>query len=540
VIVVTTQEMRELDRLTIEKHRVPSLRLMENAGAAIAAGLIERFGKAARGGVLVVCGKGNNGGDGLVVARYLKKKNIPCEIVLFGRENELAPDAAENFRRYLKVKGKVFFAAGSAAVLSERLKGKKLVVDALLGTGLKEAVRGVYAEAIELINSSGLPVVAADVPSGLDGDGGRPLGAAIRANLTVALGYPKLGETIYPGVSYVGDLLVADIGIHPDAVQQVGPRAELLDEEAIGRLVPDRAPDSHKGTYGHLLVIAGSRGKTGAAILACRAAMRVGAGLVTLAAARSLNDILAGALVEVMTEPLKDNNDEAMEPLGDREWRRLLEKKSAVLFGPGVGVNDATRGALWWLLRNLAMPCVIDADGLSLLAGNVERLAGAKRPPVLTPHPGEMARLIGADSAAVNNNRIGVARAFAEKHRCYLVLKGARTVIAAPDGRIFINPTGNAGMASGGMGDVLAGILAGLLAQGFGVEDALKLGVFLHGFAGDRVAVIKGRMGLIASDVIEALPEGLKKLSQPKADQPQAEAISRQQSASGPKLKAES
>jgi NAD(P)H-hydrate epimerase len=513
MLVVTAQEMRELDRLTIEKYGVPSLRLMENAGAAVARALLERFGKAAKGGVLVVAGKGNNGGDGLVAARHLKKKRIPCEVVLLARKESLSPDAAENLRAYLNVKGTLFEAEENfPALLAQRLKDTKLVLDAILGTGLKEDVRGAYAEAIALINSSGLPVVAADVPSGLDGDTGKPLGAAIKAELTVALGYAKLGEVIHPGVSYVGELVVADIGIHPDAVKEVGPAIELLEEAEIGRLVPERAADSHKGTYGHLLAVAGSRGKTGAAILACRAAMRAGAGLVTLAAPRALNDIFAGALVEVMTEPLRDNADEEMAPVGDHEWRRILEKKSAVLFGPGVGVDDSARGALWWLLKNIATPLVVDADGLNLLAGDVEILSSAKQPPVLTPHPGEMARLIGGDTAAVNGDRVGVARSFARQHRCYVVLKGARTVIATPAGRVFINPTGNPGMASGGMGDVLAGILAALLAQGLPTEDALKLGVFVHGFAGDRVAMVKGQIGLIASDVIEALPECLKLL----------------------------
>ncbi|MGH7768267.1 MAG: NAD(P)H-hydrate dehydratase, partial [Candidatus Binatia bacterium] len=352
---------------------------------------------------------------------------------------------------------------------------------------------------------------------GLDSDSGNPLGVAIEADMTVALGFPKLGEVIYPGVSYVGELVVADIGIHAAAVEEVRPRAELLDEKEIGRLVREREPDSHKGTYGHLLAVAGSRGKTGAAILACRAAMRAGAGLVTLAAARSLNDIFAAALIEVMTEPLRDNAHDEIGEIGilsDQEWRRILEKKSAVLFGPGVGVNDSTRSALWWLLRNLETPLVIDADGLNLLAGDIGRLGGAKSAPVLTPHPGEMARLIGADTARVNSDRVGVARAFAERHGCYVVLKGARTVIATPAGRVFINPTGNPGMASGGMGDVLAGVLGGLLAQGFAIEDALKLGVFAHGFAGDRVASVKGQIGMIASDVIEALPQALKQLKE--------------------------
>ncbi|HTM08175.1 MAG TPA: NAD(P)H-hydrate dehydratase [Verrucomicrobiae bacterium] len=514
MLVVTSQEMRELDRLTIEKYRVPSLTLMENAGEAVAEALIARFSKQAKAGVLVVCGKGNNGGDGFVVARHLKKKSIPCEAVLLARKDDISADSAENLRAYLKLKGKVFEGADPVALLRERLKGKKLIVDAILGTGLKENVRGVYAEAIELINGCGHPVIAVDIPSGLDGDTGRQLGAAITAEMTVALAYPKLGEVVYPGVSSVGELAVADIGIRTEAVAEVRPRAELLEDEGIGWLVPERAADSHKGTYGHLLVFAGSRGKTGAAILSCRGALRSGAGLVTLAAAHSLNVIFASALVEAMTEPLAERANEEIEPLTDQDWRRLLERKSAVLFGPGVGVNDSTRGAVWWLLRNLDAPLVIDADGLNLLSGDVARLASAKRSPVLTPHPGEMARLLGTDTAAVNGDRAGVARSFSEKHRCYIVLKGARTIIATPEGRIFINPTGNPGMASGGMGDVLAGILAGLLAQGFAVEDALKLGVYVHGFAGDQAAMIKGQMGLIASDVIEALPQSLKQLKE--------------------------
>jgi NAD(P)H-hydrate epimerase len=330
--------------------------------------------------------------------------------------------------------------------------------------------------------------------------------------MTVSLGYPKLGEVIYPGLNYVGDLVVADIGIDSQAVAEVAPQTELLEREEIGWLVPIREPETHKGTYGHLVVVAGSRGKTGAAVLACRAAMRSGAGLVTLAAPRSLNDIFASSLVEVMTEPLRDNATEEMELPSDDEWRRLLERKNALLFGPGIGVNDATRNTLCWLLRNLDLPWVIDADGLNNLALDIDRLRRAKTPPVVTPHPGEMARLIGKDSATVNQERIGVARAFATENRCYVVLKGARTVIATADGKVFINPTGNPGMASGGMGDVLAGMLAALLGQGFSPEDAMKLGVYLHGFVGDRVAAEKGEIGLIASDIIEGLPAGMRAL----------------------------
>ena len=514
MIVVTAAQMREMDRLTIQEYGVPSLTLMERAGQGIAKAILERFSNAAKKGVLVVAGKGNNGGDGFVVARLLKQKRIPCEVALLARRGELSADAAHNLRAFLKRKGKVVeIEVNGLAQLSRRMSKNGLLVDAILGTGVNSEVRGLYAEAITLMNASGLPIVAVDIPSGLDTDRGVPLGVSIQAEMTVALGYPKLGEVIYPGLSYVGELAVSDIGIDGRAVEKVAPKTELLDRETIRWLVPTRDPDTHKGTYGHLLVMAGSRGKTGAAILACRAAMRMGAGLVTLAAPRSLNDIFASSLVEVMTEPLGGKKTEELETLGDEEWRRLLERKNALLFGPGIGVTEAARNALRWLLKNLAMPWVVDADGLNNLALDLDRLRSARTAPILTPHPGEMARLIGRDTAAINKDRVGAAQYFAVTHRCYVVLKGARTVIAAADGRVFINPTGNPGMAGGGMGDVLAGMLAALLAQGFSPEDAMKLGVYLHGFVGDQVAAEKGLIGLIASDIIEGLPAGMRRLS---------------------------
>jgi hydroxyethylthiazole kinase-like uncharacterized protein yjeF len=514
MLVVTAEQMREMDRLMIQKYGVPSLTLMERAGEGITQAILETFGRAVKKGVLVVAGKGNNGGDGLVVARLLQKKRISSEVILLAKRSELSPDAAHNLGAYLKRKGKVTEITGASLdLLSARLGGKGLLVDAILGTGIKSAVGGLYAEAITLMNAAGVPTVAVDIPSGLDSDSGRPLGVAVQAEMTVALAYPKLGEVIHPGLSYAGDLVVADIGIDCRAEKEVSPNIELLEVEQVRQLVPTREPDSHKGTYGHVLVMAGSRGKTGAAILAARAAMRSGAGLVTLAAPRSLNAILAGALLEVMTEPLEHSAAEEIEPLGDDEWRRLLEKKNSLLFGPGIGVNDSTRSLLRWLLRHLEIPWVIDADGLSALALEIDRLRGAMTPPIVTPHPGEMARLIGKDTLAVNRDRIGTARSLATARRCYVVLKGARTVMATPEGKVFINPTGNPGMASGGMGDALAGILAALLGAGFSAEDAMKLGVYLHGFVGDRVAAEKGEVGLIASDIIDGLPAGMRALS---------------------------
>jgi len=514
MLVVTAEEMREMDRLTIQAYGVPGLTLMERAGKAVSAAILRNFTAAAKKGVLIVAGKGNNGGDGFVVARLLKKQRIRCEVALLAKRDELSPDAAQNCLAFEKLRGKVAeIAEDRLDVLERQVAGKGLLVDAILGTGIKSEVRGLYAEAITLMNASGAPIVAVDIPSGLDTDRGTPLGVSIRAKMTVALGYAKLGEVIYPGVEFVGDLVVADIGIDPRAVEAVAPATELLTPEEVGRLVPRRNADTHKGTYGHVLVIAGSRGKTGAAALACRAAMRSGAGLVTLAAPRSLNDIFASLLVEVMTELLPDNPAEEMEELTPEQWLRLVERKNALVFGPGIGVNDTTRNNLRWLLRNLGIPWVLDADGLNNLALDIDRLRSAKAPPVLTPHPGEMARLIGKSSAAIAQDRVGTAREFSVKHRCYLVLKGARSVIATPGGKVFINPTGNPGMASGGMGDVLAGMLGAFLGQGYSPENALKVGVFLHGFVGDRVAGEKGEVGLIASDIIDGLPAALRALS---------------------------
>jgi hydroxyethylthiazole kinase-like uncharacterized protein yjeF len=514
MIVVTSEQMREMDRLTIQKYGTQSLTLMERAGAAVVKAIVERFAEPASKGVLIVAGKGNNGGDGFVVGRLLRQQRVPCEIALLAMRNEISSDAAHNLEAYLTAGGKlVDIDADRLALLNDSIAGKGLLVDAILGTGTKNEIRGIYAEAIRAMNQSGLPIVAIDIPSGLDADKGTPLGACVQAAMTVALAYPKLGQVIHPGLEHVGELVVADIGIEPAAVTEVAPSAVLLTLEGVRPLVPVRKPDSHKGTYGHVVVIAGSRGKTGAAILASRACMRAGAGLTTLAAPRSLNDIFAGALIEVMTEPLRDTAEEEIESLTDDEWRRLLERKTVALFGPGIGVTDCTRNNLRWLLRHLSIPWVIDADGLNNLALDLDRLRKARTAPILTPHPGEMGRLIGKDAASVNKDRIGVARTFAIEHRCYVVLKGARTVLATPAGKISINPTGNPGMASGGMGDVLAGILTALLAQSLSPEEAMKLAVYLHGFVADRIAAERGMLGMIASDIIDGLPAGLHSLS---------------------------
>jgi NAD(P)H-hydrate epimerase len=513
--LVTAKEMRELDRLTIEEYGTPGYVLMERAGAGAADALLQTFPHVRGTSVLVFAGKGNNGGDGFVMARLLKKQGVKCEVVLAAKKKEITGDALRNLNAFAKMRGKITEITEPAQldVVQNKLHRSGLVVDALLGTGLNAPVRGLLANLIDLINMSGLPVAAVDIPSGLDADRGEPLGTAVQAELTVTFGYPKRGQIGDPGASYVGKLAVVDIGIAAEAIEKVRPRVELLTAEEVGLLVRSRRHAAHKGDFGHLLVLAGARGKSGAALLCGGAALRVGTGLVTLGGPSSLNAVFSSVLIEAMTAPLPELPDGSF-CLDENAMSQAMKGKTAIAFGPGVGVSADTVGLTRWLLRQSEAPIVIDADGLNCVATDVGMLRNAQVPVVLTPHPGEMARLLNTTNAAIQSNRLDVARSFATEHKCHLILKGANTVIAAPDGRAWINSTGNPGMASGGMGDVLTGITGGLLAQGYPPEEACCLGVFLHGYAGDMAAEEKGEAGILARDLIERLPSGLRALRQ--------------------------
>ena len=512
---MSVEQMRRLDYLTIHKYGVSSLSLMERAGQSVVDVICKNWLHTTQKGVLVVTGSGNNGGDGWVIARLLRAQGVFVEVASVARAEDLSPDASVNFEKYLSEGGSF------KRITLEELEDfrcwvevKGLLVDALLGTGLKGSVRALMTEVIQILNKASSPIISVDTPSGLDSNEGMALGVAIQAQSTVTFGFPKWGQVIYPGFLLCGELVVADIGLSQEALREISPQVELLDSSAVRGLLPSRREDSHKGDYGHLLVMAGSRGKTGAAILSCRGALRVGTGLVTLAAPHGLNNILASALVEPMTEVLGEPSDgDQWSPLSVKNWLSLSGKKSAVLFGPGVGVHDATQAILETLLEHCTLPWLIDADGLNSLAVDVKRLREARTPPVLTPHPGEMSRLVNREIADINSHRMDVARDFATKYRCYVVLKGTRTVIASPDGCAAVNSTGHSGMATGGMGDVLSGIVAGFLAQGLPPEAAMRLGVYLHGGAGDRVAQDRGAVGLTASEVAEALPLVIHELS---------------------------
>jgi NAD(P)H-hydrate epimerase len=507
--------MRRLDAHAISTLGIPGTTLMENAGRGAAEAMLAALpehGLRRRGlPVAIVCGKGGNGGDGFVVARHLKRAGARPQVYLAAPPDEIAGDAAVKYRemRRAGIAARVVEDAGAVA---PALAGAGLVVDALLGTGARGAPSPRVAALILAINASGRPVVALDIPSGLPADGEPAAGPVIRAWLTTTFAGLKLGLVIGAGAEAAGRVVVVDIGVPADArLHDVS--TFLLERADVAPLFPRRPRDAHKGTYGHLLVLAGSVGKTGAAALCARAAMRAGAGLVTVATSASAQPVVASLILEAMSEPLPETEVRTVALKARDAIGELASARDAVAIGPGLGLDDETRRLARGLVRDLRQPMAVDADALTALAGHLDDLRGAAGPRYLTPHPGEMARLRGGSVADVQRDRVGVARAFAIEHRAHVCLKGARSVVALPDGRVFINPTGNPGMASGGTGDVLTGVLGGLLARGLPADRVLAAAVYLHGLAGDVAAERVGEEALIASDVIDGLGEAFRRLA---------------------------
>lgn len=509
--VVTGQVMQLMDQRAIRELGVPGLALMEKAGLSCADAITDTFGSGEGKRALIVAGKGNNGGDGFVIARLLKERGWEAPVLLLASADAVTGDAAANLARLDR--DEVIFAPEGPAPHARLFQGVTVIVDALLGTGVKSEVAGSYGEAIDLINAAGVPVLAVDIPSGIDAGTGRVLGRAVRADLTVTFALAKLGNVLYPGAGFCGKLVVADIGM-PEVVVAEAQGAEFVDLAAAGKLYKPRHPAAHKGSSGHCLVIAGSTGKTGAAAMAANSAVRTGAGLVTLAVPGALNATLELKTTEAMTLPV-GRPDAGSLPAGAlSQLLKAARGKDAVALGPGIGSGAATFYLVQSLVAALPGPLVLDADGLNALAADPELLLSRKgRVTVLTPHPGEMARLAGSSIPEVEGDRISCARDFAARYQVYLILKGARSIIAGPDGEIAINGSGNPGMASGGMGDVLTGVVAALLGQGYQPFQACQLGAFIHGHAADLVARRKGMQGLNATDVQEMLPEALSELS---------------------------
>ena len=506
--IVTATQMQALDRRTITEARVPGLTLMERAAFGTADFIRSRFGPLAGKRITIVCGKGNNGGDGLVVARLLHQHRARVTVLLLAPAADLSRDAKAMYRRWLRVGGtsatKSFRSPEQAEAL---LADSELIVDALLGTGLSTPVAGPYLEAIRLMNEAGHPIVSVDMPSGIHADDGALLGCAVRASATVTFRLPKLGLYVGAGIDHAGIIHVVDIGIPAAYVNDIDGRTFLITEDFVKTALPPRTASSHKGTYGHAGILAGSAGKTGAAALAAKAALRIGAGLVTVGVPASVNDVLEAKLLEAMTVPLPDTKARTLGRAGFDRILGFIQARTAIAIGPGLSTNPETVEVVQALIKHLDRPSVLDADALNALASRASLLTECKTPPILTPHPGEMARLeVGATSHSVNADRLGTARRFARERGVFVVLKGARTVVARPDGLLMVCPTGNPGMATAGTGDVLTGMLVGLLAQGVPSWEAACAATYLHGAAGDLAAGRLGYAGMIAGDLIEQIP----------------------------------
>lgn len=507
--IVTAAEMREIDRVTSERFGVPSLTLMEDAGTAIADFVLSHYPSAKRIGV--VCGKGNNGGDGFVAARKLHEAGREVRVLLLAEPAELGGDAAEMFRR-LSVS--LVVVQSHEDLKSDRAQAvfdADVLVDAILGTGFRPPASGLYAEAIALLNAGRAPVVAVDIPSGADADVmGEQTGAVARADGIVTFTAPRPAH-IFGGLS-PGPTVISPIG-SPDEAITSSLQLNLITAHEIAPLIGPRPAASNKGSFGHVLVIGGSLGKAGAAAMAGMSALRVGAGLATVATPKAVLATVAGFHPEVMTEPLDETKEGSIAYGALSHLSKLTEGKTVLAIGPGISRNAETADLVRALLKRHTIPIVLDADGLNAFEGRAKELDGKPGPLVLTPHPGEMARLIDSTAAAVQRDRFNVARTFASEHEVIVVLKGHRTVVATPSGEVWVNPTGNPGMATGGTGDILTGMVAGFIAQNPDKTlDAVLAAVYLHGLAGDIARESMGEHSLVATDLVKALPEAFRRV----------------------------
>ncbi len=512
--IATAEEMQEIDRATIEKYGLAGAILMERAGLSVVSRINDLFFNPPSPSlplrhppkVIILAGGGNNGGDGLVIARVLHNQGREVEVCLTARPENLKGDAKTNYDTARKFGVRIY-------PISRFLKSRfsnALIVDALLGTGLSKEVREPLCSVIKKINGSASPVVSVDIPSGISSDTGLIMGSAVKAHCTLTFGLPKRGHFLYPGAGHTGKLYIEDIGFPQKLLRPENIRVNLVQKEDAASLIPDRPKYSHKGTYGHVLLVAGSRGKTGAALMAARACLATGAGLVTIGVPATLVNAFQSRVTEEMILPLPDKGNGTLSLEAADTILKFITKRANVLaIGPGISIDSEISELVSLLVTKSMVPVVVDADGINAIAGKPGILKKATARIILTPHPGEMARLAGKDTEHLRNtgqDSITTAVSFARATKTYLVLKGAPTVTAHPDGRSFINSTGNPGMATAGTGDVLTGMISAFLAQKLSLIDASILGVYIHGYAGDIAAEEKGERSLIASDIIKSIP----------------------------------
>ncbi|MFP4580730.1 MAG: NAD(P)H-hydrate dehydratase [Candidatus Sumerlaeia bacterium] len=497
--IVTAEEMRNIDSITIKERGIPGRDLMERAGQAVAEEIMESEPSM----VGIVTGKGNNAGDGLVVARLLAEKGIGVKVIMLTEGSNMSDDGRANFEALPE--SVEIIDRTKLPQIGEIFKDCDFLVDAILGTGIQGAPKGNLGEAIAAMNHTGIPIVAIDIPSGLNADTGIPAGACIMAEMTVTIGLPKKGLLLGDGAKYCGEIITADIGFPEDLTNSSDISLNLIEMEDAYHALPPRPIDGHKGSFGSLLVIAGKRGMSGAAYLTTATALRSGCGMVYGAFPGDVERVLSQKLVECVKIPLRDHQ------LTHECWDTLepfFEKADAIALGPGIG-TDADTARLVDEIACLDIPMVIDADGLNCLAEKVHYLTNRTAPTIITPHPGEMSRIIDKPISEIMENRVEVARELAQGSKITVILKGFRTIVALEDGQVYVNPTGNNGMAKGGSGDVLTGLIGGLLAQGCAEKDAACGGVFLHGLAGDISANELGQRGMTAQDILKNLPKVL-------------------------------
>lgn len=511
--VLSPEQMRQLDEIAIEKYKIPSIVLMENAAISVKEEILNLDKSFYR--IIILCGVGNNGGDGFALARHLINEGFSVLVFTVGDIKKISEDALVNYNilKSLEVSIKNINDVSGINHLSKIIQGNDLIVDALLGTGLTGEVRPLMTKVIEAINSSKNYVISVDIPSGVNGNTGDINGIALQADKTVTLFLPKYGNILYPGASKNGELIIKSIGVRQSIVQDLNIKNEIIDHEMVKQLLPKRLSNSHKGTFGTAHIIAGSVGMTGAAILTCRAALRAGLGLLKLYIPESINSIISTNLPEVITVSLSESRKGV---IGLNNIPNILEdikKADVISIGPGSGTSNELYEIINKIILNSEVPLVIDADGLNAISKNIELLKEKKSPAILTPHPGEMSRLIDKPIEEIEKNRVSIVREFAQEYDVYLVLKGARTIIGSPHGDILINVSGNSGMATAGMGDILTGIITSLVAQGVPLLDATILGVYIHGYTGDIMSKRKGEYSLIASDIVEGISQVFKELS---------------------------
>lgn len=509
MIVLAPERMKQYDAYAIKTWGIPSAVLMENAGRGTY-GLLKRDYLQGRPRIAVFCGRGNNGGDGFVIARYALRDGFDTHVFLLAEPAALKGDALLNMELYRAIGGRVSAVGDNPGRAAEGAKESDVIVDAIFGTGLTKEVRGAEAVAIDEINRSGKTVIAVDIPSGLDGLKGVPLGAAVKAAHTYTYGHPKIGQLLYPGVTYRGRLTVIDISLPDAAAAAVGIDATLVDGETLRGFYRKRPPDAHKGMFGDCAVIAGSMGKVGAAVMATLAALKVGAGLVTLVTPGSLIQMAAGRLTEAMTYPVDDEGKGFFTAASFDAVRDFVADKDVIIMGPGLGRAEETMAFARRLYAEIDKTFVIDADGVNAFDGHSEILKGRGGKAVLTPHPGEFGRLAGMSPKEVNADRLNAGRRFAKEHDVNLVLKGTPTITFSSAGDAFINPTGNPALSKGGSGDILTGFVGGLAGQGYTPTQAAMLAVYLHGYIADTWTEASTDMDLLAGDLIPGVGSALR------------------------------